>query len=89
MSKPMGFFGWLRSNSEHYLLVAAHRKLARTRGAPPPRPPEGLAEIFWLRIFAPLYALLPWSVRSRIMTTMPGSHRKSWAPPPRLQGPAV
>ncbi|MCW2716881.1 MAG: hypothetical protein JWR81_703, partial [Pseudonocardia sp.] len=23
-----GFFGWLRSNSEHYLLIAAHRKLA-------------------------------------------------------------
>lgn len=89
MSKPLGFFGRLRSNSEHYLLVAAHGKLARTRGTPAPRPPRGLVEIFWLRVFAPVYALLPWSLRNRIMTAMPGSHRKSWAPPPRLQGPAV
>ena len=89
MSKPIGFFGWLRSNSEHYLLVAAHRKLARTQGAPAPRPPHGFKEIFWLRIFAPVYAALPWAVRRRIMRAMPGSHRKSWAPPPRPQGPAV
>jgi hypothetical protein len=89
VSKPIGFFGWLRSNSEHYLLVAAHRKLARTQGAPAPRPPHGLKEVFWLRIFAPVYAALPWAVRRRIMRAMPGSHRKSWAPPPRPQGPAV
>ncbi|MBW0089448.1 hypothetical protein I4I73_10690 [Pseudonocardia sp. KRD-184] len=83
------FFGWLRSNSEHYLLVAAHAKLARTLGSPPPRAPKGLREIFWLRIFAPVYALLPWSLRSRIMRAMPGSHRQTWAPPPRSRGPAV
>lgn len=83
------FFGWLRSNSEHYLLVAAHQKLARTLGSPPPRAPKGLREIFWLRIFAPVYALLPWPLRSRIMRAMPGSHRQTWAPPPRSRGPAV
>ena len=86
---PTAFFGWLRHNSEHYLLVAAHRKLARTTGAPAPRPPRGLAELFWLQVFAPVYAALPWPVRSRIMRAMPGSHRRTWAPPPRPQGPAV
>jgi hypothetical protein len=84
-----GFFGWLRSNSEHYLLIAAHRKLASARGTPAPRAPRGAKEIFWLRVFAPTYGVLPWPVRSRIMRAMPGSHRKTWAPPPRPQGPAV
>ena len=83
------FLGWLRENSEHYLLVAAHHKLARTRGAPAPRPPRGLKEIFWVRVFAPVYAALPWPLRNRIMRAMPGSHRRAWAPQPRPPGPAV
>jgi hypothetical protein len=83
------FFQWLRENSEHYLLVAAHETLAKEQGAPPPRPPKGVKEIFWRRVFAPTYRALPWSVRSTIMRAMPGSHRKTWAPPPRPQGPAV
>jgi hypothetical protein len=84
-----GFFGWLRRNSEHYLLVAAHRTLARKLGTPAPRPPKGLKENFWLKVFVPVYGMLPWALRSRIMRAMPGSHRQSWAPPPRSQGPAV
>jgi len=83
------FFGWLRHNSEHYLLVAAHEKLAKAQGTPAPRPPAGVKELFWRRVFAPAYAALPWAVRSKIMQTMPGSHRQAWAPPPRTQGPAV
>jgi hypothetical protein len=83
------FFRWLRSNSEHYLLIDSHRRLAKRDGTPMPRPPRGPKEIFWLRIFAPVYAALPWPLRHRIMRAMPGSHRKTWAPPPRLRGPAV
>lgn len=86
----MASFGrWLRTNSERYLLVAAHAKLARAHGSPAPRPPRGAKELFWLRLFAPVYAALPWSLRSRILRAMPGSHRQAWAPPPRTQGPAV
>ena len=85
----MSFSRWLRANSEHYLLVAAHAKIARANGTPAPRPPRGIQELFWLRVFAPTYALLPWSLRSRIMRAMPGSHRRTWAPAPRPQGPAV
>ena len=85
----MSFSRWLRSNSEHYLLVAAHTKIARAQGGPVPRGPHGLKDLFWLKVFAPTYAVLPWSVRSRIMRAMPGSHRQDWAPAPRSQGPAV
>ncbi len=89
MATSPGFFGWLRSNSEHYLLIAAHQKLAEAQGTPAPRAPRGVKEIFWLKVFAPTYGVLPWPLRSRIMRAMPGSHRKTWAPPPRPQGPAV
>jgi hypothetical protein len=80
---------WLRTNAEHYLLVDAHRRLADKYGSSPPRKPRGAKEIFWLKIFAPIYGVLPWSVRHRVMRAMPGSHRKTWAPPPAPRGPAV
>lgn len=83
------FPAWLRENSEHYLLVAAHTKLAREQGTPAPRPPRGLRELFWLRVFAPTYARLPWSLRSVVMRAMPGSHRRTWEWSQRPQGPAV
>ncbi|MBA3907135.1 MAG: hypothetical protein H0X35_10705 [Pseudonocardiales bacterium] len=86
---PEVFFGWLRRNSEHYLLVAAHQKLAQRTGSPAPRPPQNLKDLFWLKVFVPIYDALPWPLRSTIMRAMPGSHRKTWAPPPRSQGPAV
>lgn len=89
MARSGGLGGWLRHNAEHYLLVDAHRRLAAKHGSPPPRKPKGLSGFFWLRIFAPLYKLLPWRLRNRIMRAMPGSHRKTWAPPPPLGGPAV
>jgi hypothetical protein len=85
----VGFNGWLRDNAEHYLLVHAHRKLAARDGSPAPRPPKGAKEIFWLKVFAPVYSLLPWPLRHKIMRAMPGSHRKTWAPPPAPGGPAV
>jgi hypothetical protein len=85
----MSFSGWLRTNSQHYLMIAAHERVAKAHGVTPPRSPRGLKEIFWLRIFAPVYHALPWPLRHRVLKAMPGSHRKTWAPPPRSQGPAV
>ena len=85
----MSLSRWLRRNSEHYLMIAAHEQVARRHGAPAPRPPHGLAELFWLRLFAPVYRALPWPVRHRIMQSMPGSHRQQWAAPPRPRNPAV
>ncbi|MFN2478620.1 MAG: hypothetical protein ABR615_05545 [Pseudonocardiaceae bacterium] len=85
----MSFSQWLRRNSEHYLLIAAHEQVARQHAARAPRLPRGLKELFWLRLFAPVYRALPWPLRNRIMRSMPGSHRQQWAPPPRPQNPAV
>lgn len=78
----MSFSRWLRSNSEHYLMIAAQERVAREHGVPGPRRPRGVVELFWLRVFAPLYRLLPWPVRQRVMRLMPGSHRRTWTPPP-------
>ncbi len=85
----MSLHQWLRRNSEHYLMIAAHEQMARQHAARASRPPRGLKELFWLRLFAPLYRALPWPLRQWIMRSMPGSHRQRWAPPPRPQGPAV
>lgn len=85
----MSWFRWLRRNSEHYLMIAAHEQVARQHAARAPRPPRGLKELFWLRLFAPVYWALPWSVRQWIMQSMPGSHRQQWAPPPGPRNPAV
>jgi len=86
----MSFARWLRTKSEHYLMVSAQARVARKyEGANHPRKAHGPREWFWLWFFAPIYRLLPWALRRRIMRTMPGSHRRSWPPPPRLSGPAV
>jgi hypothetical protein len=83
---------WLRDNAEHYLLVAAQDRVGRQYGAGRPRRPRGLKELFWLRLFAPVYRTLPWTLRSRVLRAMPGSHRQqwaSWAQPPSRREPGV
>jgi hypothetical protein len=80
---------WLRSRSEHYLLISAQERIARRYGTTPPRKPHGARALFWRRVFAPVYRTLPWRVRHRILLAMPGSHRQQWAPPPKTQGSAV
>jgi len=72
---------WLRTNAEHYLLRDAQRRVALEHGLQGPLPPRTLKERFWLQVFAPVYRLLPWGIRSRIMKAMPGSHRRSWPEP--------
>jgi hypothetical protein len=80
---------WLRSNSEHYLLISAQERIARRYGTTAPRKPHGVPALFWQRVFAPIYRALPWRLRHRIMLALPGSHRQKWAPPPKAPGSAV
>jgi hypothetical protein len=83
---------WLRANAEHYLLVAAQDRVGQRYDSARPRPPRGVKELFWLRLFAPVYARLPWSLRSRVLRLMPGSHRQRWTSftdPPKKRPPAV
>ncbi|HEX6234538.1 MAG TPA: hypothetical protein VFZ63_15535 [Jiangellaceae bacterium] len=77
------FFGWLRGNAERHLLIAAQKDMASRylqREGPVIR-----QRFFWRRVFVPLYRLLPWRLRHRIMSAMPGSHRQWYrgSGPPR------
>ena len=80
---------WLRSNSEHWLMVDAQTRMAAKYGLPPPPPPKGPQELFWLRVFTPTYRRLPWKLRSAVMQRMPGSHRQQWTRPTSPRQPAV
>ncbi len=86
----MRFARWLRSNSEHYLLIAAQGDIAARYGRPCARPKEGVKGWFFLTVFAPIYRRLPWRFRAFVLHSMPGSHRRRWVPRPRRPlGPAV
>lgn len=85
----MAFAHWLRQNSEHYLMIDAQRRMAEKYGRPAPPKPKSLAERFWLDVFAPVYRLLPWKLRSFTMQLMPGSHRQQWSRPAERGVPAI
>ncbi|MFZ2502035.1 MAG: hypothetical protein WAW88_05150 [Nocardioides sp.] len=85
----MGFSGWLRSNSEHYLIIASQERIARRHGIAGPKRFGGAKEFFWLNVFAPTYRVLPWKLRHAIMRSMPGSHRRDWNYPTDASGPAI
>jgi len=86
------FARWLRENAQHHLVVAAQDRIAKKYRAARPRRPHGFEEQVWRRAFAPVYRAVPWSLRSRVLRAMPGSHRQhwtSWTEPPRRRDPAV
>jgi hypothetical protein len=85
----VAFTRWLRSNSEHYLMLDAQRGMAEKYGRPGPPKPHSMAERFWLDVFAPVYRLLPWKLRSATMQLMPGSHRQEWTRPAERGVPAI
>jgi hypothetical protein len=73
------FFGWLRTNSQKYLLEAAQAKLARQYlDRPPTVGPRTPQVIFWKHLFVPIYRRLPWRVKHFVILAMPGSHRRRW-----------
>ena len=75
----MAFFEWVRTNSEHYLMEASQREMAKKYlGAEPPVIGATVKDIFFRRLFVPVYRLLPYGVRRMVMMAMPGSHRQDW-----------
>jgi hypothetical protein len=84
----MGLTRWVRQTSEHYLMIDAQDKVGARLGANRPPPPRG-AEIFWRRIYVPIFHRLPPGLRASIIARMPGSHRQPWEPQPPSQGPAI
>lgn len=81
------FARWLRSTSEHHLLIVAQARVARKNGLTPPTP-KGV-DVLWQKVYAPVFYALPYALRARVANALPGSHRQTWHPPPRAQGPAV
>lgn len=79
---------WVRAVSEEQLLIAAQRQIARRYGAPAPPPPRGV-DVFWQRVYVPLFYALPYRLRARVAGLMPGSHRRTWHQPQQVKGPAV
>ena len=64
------------------------RKIGRRLGMRRPLPPKGV-EIFWRRIYVPLFHRLPPRLRDSVIARMPGSHQKEWKRQPPSRGPAV
>jgi hypothetical protein len=86
----MGFAGWLRTNSEHYLLRDAQTRTGRSQGVVVPRERgRGALHPLWVALFVPTYRHLPWGLRHAVMMRMPGSHRRGWTKSVRPTGPAV
>jgi hypothetical protein len=80
----MAFFEWVRTNSEHYLMEASQREMAQKYlGEEPPVVGATLKDIFFRRLFVPIYRLLPYRIRRMVMMAMPGSHRQDWGGRPK------
>ena len=75
-----GFFRWVRTNSQKYLLEAVQAELAHQYlDRPPTVGPRTPQVIFWKCLFVPLYRCLPWKVKRSVILAMPGSHRRHWS----------
>jgi len=79
---------WVRSVSEKHLMIAAQNTVADRYGTPRPHTVTG-ADLFWQKLYVPLFHRLPAGLRDGVVQRMPGSHRQHWTPTPRAQGPAV
>jgi hypothetical protein len=74
-----GFFWWVRTNSQKYLLESVQADLAlRYLGRPPTVGRRTPQVLFWKYLFVPIYRRLPWKVKHFVILAMPGSHRRSW-----------
>jgi hypothetical protein len=75
-----GFFWWVRTNSQTYLLEAVQADLARRYlDRPPTVGPRTPQRLFWKYLFVPIYRRLPWKLKHVVIRSMPGSHRRHWS----------
>jgi hypothetical protein len=59
----------MRAATEEALFEASMRRTARARGGPAPYPAAGA---FWRRVFVPVWSLVPWGVKRRIVNVASG-----------------
>jgi hypothetical protein len=82
----MTFTRWVRKVSQEQLLASAKTKVATSRGLPSRRP-HG-KDVFWQKVYAPVFYRLPIPLRDKVVAIMPGSHRQTWHQPAQVSGPA-
>jgi hypothetical protein len=74
----------LRERAEHNLRVAAMDDLRRRYPAGTTQPYRERGNLFWRRVFVPLYRRVPWTVKTRAMHALRMTAESSgWTPPPR------
>lgn len=83
----MAFTRWVRTVSQQELLTAAQTRMA-VRSGLPIRKPKG-KEVFWQKVYAPVFHRLPAPLRDKVIEVMPGSHRRTWHHPAQASGPAA
>ena len=78
----MAFGHWLRKNAEKHLQEAAADDLIvrYPESCEQPYREKGLSNIFWRNIFVPIYLMIPWSIRKKIIlaSSYPGGKRPHW-----------
>ena len=78
----MGFGHWLRKNAEKHLQEAAADELIARypESCEKPYREKGFSNLFWRNIFVPVYLMIPWSIRKKIIlaSSYPSGKRPSW-----------
>lgn len=78
----MGFGHWLRKNAEKHLQEAAADELIARypESCEQPYREKGISNLFWRNIFVPVYLMIPWSIRKKIIlaSSYPSGKRPHW-----------
>ncbi|MCI0453733.1 MAG: hypothetical protein L0Y68_01910 [Candidatus Dadabacteria bacterium] len=82
MSQKESFGERLRKNAEKYLLEAATDDVASLYPGLSAKPyrKKGLVPFFWRKVFVPIYLMIPWNVRKKmiLMSSYPSGKRPQW-----------
>ena len=82
MPDKKAFGEWLRTNAQKYLLEAAADEMAASYPdfSSKPYREKGFVPFFWRNIFVPIYSLIPWNIRRKLIlfTSYPGGVRPHW-----------
>ncbi|MGI9553636.1 MAG: hypothetical protein ACR2NC_01825 [Thermodesulfobacteriota bacterium] len=82
MSETNSFGGWLRKNAEKHLMQAAADDMAGNYRECTSKSyrEKGFGPFFWRKIFVPVYLMVPWKIRKKIilMSSYSGVDRPKW-----------
>jgi len=85
VSEPGGIKRRFRATTERYLTIAAFEAMRGRYPDAGSRPPAYRQNAFWSRVFVPVYARIPWSMKQKVMKAS-GMTARGWTPPPREPG---